>query len=356
MGNMEPRTISISMSSFIRGAVVVALTYAAWQISEFILALIAAVVIASAIEPLVLWAGRRRIPRVPAVATIFIGTALLFVGLFYFLILPLIGDMYGLVKTLTVYSNTMLEGGVLSNLFETQNVFGGFDMPLILSELSTYLNDLAVFLSQGFFSSLSAVFGGVVSFFLIIVISFYLAAQEDGVGKFLRMIVPMKKEEYVTRLWQRSQRKIGLWMQGQLLSSLLVAVLVYIGLLIVGVPYALLLAVLAGLFELIPLFGATLAAIPTIFVALTWGGLTAALVVGAIYVVIQQLEGNVIYPIVVNKVVGIPPVISIMALVVGGTLGGFLGVLVSVPVAAAILEFFADMEERKLAVAETHLS
>ena len=125
-------------------------------------------------------------------------------------------------------------------------------------------------------------------------------------------------------------------------------VLVYMALLLVGVPHALLLGVLAGVFELIPLFGATLAAIPTLFVAYTWGGMSITLIVAGIYIVIQQLEGNLIYPLVVKKIVGMPPMISIIALVIGGTLAGFLGVLISVPVAAAIIELVSDFEERKI--------
>ena len=159
----------------------------------------------------------------------------------------------------------------------------------------------------------------------------------------------MQHERYVIGLWRRSQHKIGLWMQGQLLSSALMALLVYLSLLIIGVPHALLLAVLAGVFELIPLVGATLAAIPTIFIAYTWGGMSIALIVAGLYIVIQQLEGHLIYPLVVKKMVGIPPIISIVSLVIGGTLAGFLGVLISVPVAAALMEFISDFEERKIA-------
>ena len=136
-------------------------------------------------------------------------------------------------------------------------------------------------------------------------------------------------------------------MQGQLLMSVLVMVLVYIGLLIIGIPHALLLAVLAGVFELIPLFGATLAAIPALFIAYISGGATVTLIVAGLYIVVQQLEGNIIYPLVVKKVVGVPPIISIIALVIGGTLGGFLGVLISVPVAAAVIEFVSDFEKHK---------
>ena len=163
------------------------------------------------------------------------------------------------------------------------------------------------------------------------------------------MVTPIQHEQYVIGLWRRSQSKIGLWMQGQLLSSALVMVLVYIALLLVGVPHALLLAVLAGVFELVPLFGATIAAIPTLFVAYTWGGMNVTLIVAGLYILIQQLESHLIYPLVVKKMVGVSPMISIMALVIGGTLAGFLGVLVSVPVAAAVIEFISDFEERKIA-------
>ena len=137
-------------------------------------------------------------------------------------------------------------------------------------------------------------------------------------------------------------------MQGQLLSSALVMMLVYIGLFFVGIPHALLLAVLAGVFELIPLFGATLAAIPAVFIAYVSGDMSTALIVAGLYIVIQQLEGHIIYPLVVKKVVGVSPMISIMALVIGGTLAGFLGVLISVPVAAAVIEFVSDFEARKI--------
>ncbi len=79
--------------------------------------------------------------------------------------------------------------------------------------------------------------------------------------------------------------------------------------------------------------------------------MNATLIVAGLYIVIQQLEGHLIYPLVVKKVVGVPPMISIIALVIGGILAGFLGVLISVPVAAAAMEFISDFEERKIAKA-----
>ena len=278
---------------------------------------------------------------------VYIVCALILAGLFYYLLLPLVGEISNFIRTITIYTNSVTQGGVLSDLFETQDLFSGLDSPAITRELGTYLNSLTQFFSRGVVSSVSFVFGGVLNFVLILVLSFYLVVQEDGISKFLKMIVPLKHESRVVSLWKRSQTKIGLWMQGQLLSSVIVMLMVYIGLLIIGVPHALLLAVLAGIFELIPLFGATIAAIPALFVAYVAGGMTELLIVAGLYVVIQQVEGNIIYPLVVKKMVGIPPMVSILALVIGGTLAGFLGILVSVPVAAAIMEWLSDFEESK---------
>lgn len=343
------KKLEITTSSWVRGVVVLAIAYALFLINDFILVLITAVVIASAIEPVALWAKKRSIPRVPTVVFVYLFSAISLAAIFYFLLLPLVSDISSFIKTLTIYFNSVNNGGILSDMFRTQNLFSGFDTPALVKELSSYLNSLSSFLSQGVFSSVSIIFGGVLNFFLIIVLSFYLVAQEDGISKFLKMITPLKHEQYVIGLWRRSQNKIGLWMQGQLLSSAMVMVLVYIGLLFIGVPHALLLAVLAGVFELIPIFGSILSAIPAIFIAYVSGGMTTTLFVAGLYLVVQQLEGNVIYPLVMKKIIGVSPMISITALVVGGMLAGFLGVLVAVPVAAAVTEFIADFDERKLA-------
>jgi predicted PurR-regulated permease PerM len=345
----ERGKIAITTGSWVRGVIVVVLAYAFFQVSQFILVLIAAIVLASAIEPVTLWARRRNIPRLPTVVFVYIVTAIFLAGFFYFLLLPLIGEVSSFIKTLTIYSNSVVNGSVLSGMFQTQNIFGGLDTPALIGELNTYLNEFAGFLSQGVFSTASFIFGGVVSFVLMIVLSFYLAVQDDGITKFLKVITPLKHENYMVNLWRRSQVKIGRWMQGQLILGVLVMVLVYMSLLILGVPHALLLAVVAGVLELIPLFGPVLAAIPAIFVAYTSGGATVALIAAGLYILIQQLENHVLYPLVVKKVVGVPPMVSILALVIGGQLAGFLGLLVSVPVAAVIMEFLSDLEQRKIA-------
>jgi predicted PurR-regulated permease PerM len=108
------------------------------------------------------------------------------------------------------------------------------------------------------------------------------------------------------------------------------------------------LAVIAASFEIIPLFGPILSAIPAIAIAYTDGGMPKALVIACSYVVIHQFENHLFYPLVVKKIIGVPPIIVILALIIGAKLAGFLGLLLSVPVATMLMEYFNDLEKSKL--------
>ena len=115
-----------------------------------------------------------------------------------------------------------------------------------------------------------------------------------------------------------------------------------------GVRSALLLALLAAIFEIIPIFGPILSAIPSTLIGLADGGLTLGLLIIGLYVIINQFENHLIYPLVVKKVVGIPPIIVILALIVGFQLAGVLGMLLSVPVSAVIVELLEDLQKTKI--------
>lgn len=343
----KKQELSITTGSWIRGVIVLAIAYMLFQISELIIVIITSIVIASAIEPAASWARKRNIPRLLMILLVYIISGFLFAGLFYFILFPLIGEMSSFIKTLTIYSNSFTGEGVISDLFKAQNLFGSFGTPNVIRELSSYLNSFSVFISQGVFSSISTIFGGILNFFLIVFLSFYLVVQESGISKFLKIITPLEREQYIIDLWRRSQAKIGLWIQGQLLASIMVMMLVYIGLSIMNVPNALLLAVMAGVFDLIPIIGPIVASVPAIFISFISGGVNMAIIVAVIYLIVQQFEGNIIYPLIHKKMVGVPPMVSITALIAGGVLAGFLGILISVPVAAIIMEFISDIEKRK---------
>jgi predicted PurR-regulated permease PerM len=232
---------------------------------------------------------------------------------------------------------------------------GFSDLSLAVQELSRTIDKgqiltvlkSTLFGTSGIFATSAAVIGSVVNLLLTFVLAFYLALEERGVQKFLRLVVPKSSEAYVEDLWMRSQRKIGLWMQGQLLLSLLVSLLVYIPMLILGMPYAALLGVLAFIGELIPMVGLTFATLPALFISWAFGGLPMLGIVSVIYFIISQLENHVLYPRVMNKMVGVPSVIVIIALVIGAKFAGIWGVILSVPIAAVFMELAADLDKRK---------
>jgi len=331
--------ISISTGTIVRSVLVLIFFYLLFVIKDILLVILAAIVIASAVEPGTRWFKRHSIPRLPAVLIVYVLSMLILISSFYFFLLPFLGDAASLLQTLPEYSAALSRS--------EQGIIGEFSGNFSLTSLVETVNETLADLSTGFFGIIDVIFGGIVSFVLIVVLSFYLAVQEDGVGKFLRIVTPLNKEKYVIDLWSRSKEKIGLWMQGQLLLTAIVAVLVFLGLTLLGVPNALLLGVFAGVMEIIPLFGSFLAAAPAVLIAFLDGGLTLALLTTGLFIIINQFEGQLIYPLVVKKVVGVPPMVSIIALIIGGKLAGFLGILLSVPVAAVLMELLTDLEKNK---------
>lgn len=330
-------SISISTGTMVRVLLVAAAAYAVWQLSTLVLLLLSAVVIASAAEPGVEFFLKRKFPRALAVVSVYALVLALLIALVWFFVPPMLAEAIAALAILPQYANQVSQLSFL----QTAGV-GPSALDSILSLQNAFVDTGA-----GVLRVLSSFFGGVFYFILTIIISIYFSLSETGVDDFLRLVTPAEHRAYVLDLWKRSQKKIGLWMQGQLLLSLIITILLYLLLSLVGMPYALLLAVFAGVMELIPVFGSFVAAVPGIAVALGTGDLTLSLVVAAIYLIVNQFQAHLIYPLVVKKIVGVPPILVIIALIAGGQLAGFLGVLLSVPVAACVQEFVNDLQKRR---------
>ncbi len=343
--------ISITSGTILKGVAILLGFYVAYLLRDILLVIIVSVVLASSIEPAIKWLGKFRIPRIPSVLAIYLTLAGLAGGMFFAFVPPLIDDLYQFSQELPMVAkelNMNFFGNDTSTVVKGETILTKITGGLTPSQEFNIMLDKASVSSQSVVGATSAIFGGLFSFILIVVLSFYFAMQERGIENFLRIIIPFDKETYVLSLWERSKVKIGKWMQGQLLLGVIIFVLVYLGLTIFGVPYALLLATLAGVLEIIPVFGPIIAAIPAVILAFSTGGTTLAIIIVVFYLVVQQFESNLIYPLVVRKIVGVPPILVIVALLIGWTLAGFLGVLISVPVAAALMELVDDIEKKKV--------
>lgn len=341
-------TISITAGTVVKALVILALAWFIYTIRGIVLIVLTAIVIASAVEPGIAALSKRKVPRILAV--IFIYLCLFIAGfvVFYFFVPTVLTDFATFVTSLPNYLDAFTHIGGVDQYAQLL----GLPEPSTITA-SALWNNIAGALNLGSvfgnaFTAATTIFGGVFSFFLIIVFSFYFAVIETGVDDFIRIVVPHKHTKYVLGLWRRSQHKIGLWMQGQLLLGFIMGILIYLMLTVFGIPNALILAVIAAVFEIIPVFGPILAAVPAVMIAFVTGGVTLGVITIFIYVIAQQFESQLIYPLVVSRVVGVPPLLVILALIIGGELAGFLGIILSVPAAATIQELVRDLESGRL--------
>lgn len=350
MVNRKPHPIDISYKTFIKFFLILIGFALLYLLGNIILAVLLAVVIASAIEPAMEWFRQNRIPRVLGAIFVYLAIFFLFIGIVYMAFPPLFDEVQGFFRTYPVQEQKILR--------ELNRLQAPFLSSLITDNIDVVLNGAGGIgkLGGGAFQFASNIFGGVFSAIIVVVLSFYLVTQERGIENFLRLVVPLEYEEYAIDLWTRSQKKMGQWLRAQFLLAALIGLMAYLGLVILGVRYALLLGIFAAVFEIIPIVGPILAAAPAVFVAFLQKPLLGLMTV-AMYVIIQQMESHLIVPVVMRRAVGLNPLIVIISLLVGAQLGGIIGIFLAVPIAAVLVEFVVDIDKKKRAVVhQVHVS
>lgn len=343
-----PVAVTIKNEAIVRVILFGLLVVVLFALRDLILVLLTSVVIASFIEGVVRRVRKYKIPRSITVVVVYIFSITIVVWLFSVFVPIFMNQFTSVLVQLKDYipSTSILNNLTGNTVSNTKELVSNLSGNVSVSELVKNVQTLVQGVSGGFVNTASVVFGGLLNLVLIIVISFYLSMEERGIENFLRIITPAKNEEYVISLWTRTERKIGLWMQGQLLLGVLIGVMLYLGLTILGLDYALVIAVLAAVCELIP-YGLILAIIPALGFAYAGGGALMVMKVGALYVIVQQFENYLIAPLIVKKVTGVPSLVVILSLLIGATLAGFWGIILGVPVAVFVLEYLSDVEKKK---------
>jgi predicted PurR-regulated permease PerM len=292
-----------------------ALAVAIWQLRELLMLVFGAIVIATVFHALADPIGRRL--RVPGWAALGIAIVLIMtaIGAAFAAFGPEIGtQVRGLARNLPAAWQSLddrfgsLGMGRLSDAFPAEQ------------HLARVTN-LAVSLG-----------GGLITALLVIAGAIYLAAQPGLYRAGLVMLVPRRDRALVDEALCDSGRALAMWLRGQLITMAVVGTLTGLGLWLIGVPSALTLGLLAGLLDFVPFVGPIAAAIPALLIAFNIGG-EMALWTLALYVIVQQLEGNFLYPMVQRFEVGIPPAVMLFALIAAGVLFGWPGVVFGAPLA-----------------------
>jgi len=171
-----------------------------------------------------------------------------------------------------------------------------------------------------------------------------MSVKEDGLKGFIVSLTPKDHRGYVISLVERIQKKVGRWMFGQIILMVVIFVLDFAALSLLGVPYALILALLAGILEIVPYLGPIISATLATLVGLMISPLIGIEILITL-TIIQQLESHVIVPQIMKKAVGLNPVVVILALLIGAKLGGTIGAILAVPIATALGVFVSDVAE-----------
>ena len=201
-------------------------------------------------------------------------------------------------------------------------------------------------ISSSVLSAIGAIFGGLFSTITILTIALFLSLEEKGLEKVVGALSPKKYEAVVLSILEKSQRKVAGWFGTKILSSVFISVLTFLICYVLSIEYAISFGLFTGVFNLIPIIGPVIsgAVIGIILVTSSW--LKAAFFIAA-FILIQQIEGNILTPVLTKKFIGLPPVLVLVALLVGGKLWGFMGALLAIPMAGIFFEFLRDFLKKK---------
>lgn len=307
------RKIDISHKTVFFITAFLLLLWVIYLIKDIILLVFVAFILMSAFAPLVSRLVKFKVPKVLAVILVFIVFFGSLIALIAFGFTSLINQTTNLSQKLADSMGTLLQSNLVNQ-------------SVIRDELTSASHQVVTF-SLGLFENL-------ISFVSVIVITLYLLLDREKFENLATSLFVNRKEK-ARRVLDKIEDKLGSWLRGQILLSLLIGVLVYGGLNLLGMDYALPLAIIAALLEVVPVIGPIISAIPGVLIALTVSPLLAALV-GGMYLIIQQLEGHLIVPQVMKKAVGLNPLLVILAISIGGRLLGIGGALLAVPIAVVI--------------------
>ncbi|PIS17180.1 MAG: hypothetical protein COT59_01975 [Candidatus Nealsonbacteria bacterium CG09_land_8_20_14_0_10_42_14] len=200
--------------------------------------------------------------------------------------------------------------------------------------------------SDNIFTAVGAIFGGIFSTVTIFSIALFLSLEEKGLEKIVKALSPKKHEAFVLNLLARSQKKVSGWFAAKILSSLFVGLMTFVTCYVLNIKYAVSFAFLAGVLNIIPIIGPVITGVIIGVIVAMSSWLKASFFVVA-FIIIQQIEGNILTPVLTKRFIGLSPVLVLIAVIAGGKLWGIMGALLAIPLAGILFEFVRDFLKKK---------
>jgi len=336
---MSTETHNVGWITIWRVFLAIALVMGAFVARDAIVILLFAIIISSALDaPVDLLSSKLKMPRIMATIIIFT-IGILVIVLVSSLILPIaIFELSSLIGQLTEADTGILLQGLtpITDIFTKDFSFEN------IGQITNIIFSGTISVVQ----TISSILGGMVFAILILIISFYLTLSQDGVGEFLRAVLPETLEDAVLRTYYRSKQKISKWFQAQILLSITVGMLVWAGLWLLGVQYAFAIGLLSAAFQIMPNVGPLFSGAIGTLIALS-SSVSLGLYTLILFIVIQQLENHLFTPLFMKKAVNIHPVVTMFAIMVGFQLLGIIGMIMAVPAAVVLQDVIEERAQNK---------
>ncbi len=301
------------------------------QIRDIIVSLFLSYIIMAAVLPVVEFLQRKKFPKVLAVLIPYLSIVIAI----FLLIIPLVPFVAEQIQMLVFKFPQILDHTVKN-----------FGLTIDQKQIQGYISSQGSTISKNAFDVTTQVFGGVFSVITIFVVSFYLLMYSDAFKNFMANLFHDGSREYIRKTLDEVNEKLGAWLRGEITLMIFIGLFSWIGLMILGLPYAVPLALLAGLLEAVPTLGPILSAVPAVIVALTVSP-TMALTVVVLYMLIQALENQLLVPKIMQKAVGLNPVLVILSVMIGANLMGIAGALLAIPFVSFVIVLINSFESRK---------
>lgn len=316
---MENNKIDISLNIILKVLLIILSLGFLYLIRDIIAIFLVAIVIKSALNPIIRKFQDWKISRTYSVILVYFLFFITVISLLSFVVPIFIHQFQEFFKIFPKLINE-----VVPKSFDISEKLRKFDLE------GNLFNSLG-----GIFDKTLNFVTGVISSLAVVSLSFYMSLEENGLKKSFIALTPKEYKKYMAHVIDEIYSSFGKWMTGLLITMLFVGLLYFVGLSILNIPFAILLALIGGLLEIIPYFGPIVAGIPAIILGFSQSPLIGVSVL-VIYWLINLIENNILVPKIMNKAVGLSPVIVMLALLVGGKLGGMLGLFLAVPLAGAV--------------------
>lgn len=301
------------------------------EIRSIIVSLFLAYIIMAALLPFVGFFRARRFPKLLAV---FIPYIIIMIAIFLLIIL-LVPFFVDQIRSLFT--------GFPHYLNKSAGLLG---FQLNLHQVQTYFTGQSNLLGENAITYTGKLFSSLFSIITVLVVSFYLLMYNDAFKLWVASMFHANDRSKVRDTMERVDEKLGNWLRGQVVLSFFIGIMSWVGLMLIGMPFALPLALIAGFLEIVPTLGPILSAIPAVIVALTISP-TLAIGVVVLYILIQLTENHVIVPKVMQRAVGLNPVVVILAIMIGANLMGLVGALLSIPFVSFVILLFRSINQEQ---------